>query len=120
MHMLRTASQLTRLVLAWFVLTLGVAVASPLIHPHTLELVCADGRSMKLIVLDGDGQVVDGDHHTLDCPMCFGAGAPPSRTAALPLAPPDARAHALQPQVAAHLAGLVGAPLPARGPPAAV
>ena len=47
---LRSLRWLARLVLAWFVLALGVAIASPLVKPQGIELVCASGGAMKLIV----------------------------------------------------------------------
>lgn len=118
--MFRTSLLLTRLILAWFVLTVGVAIASPIIHPQSLELVCTTGSAAKLVQTgdfdDGSG-AADISHHTLDCPACLHLTAPP---------PPDypalnnrqqALAHALQPTLAAIIAALVGAPLPPRGPP---
>ena len=39
---------LGRAVLAWFLLSLGVAVASPLVNPQALELVCSGAGVMKL------------------------------------------------------------------------
>lgn len=43
MHRLRQARFLARLVLAWFALPLGVALASPLVQPQSLEMVCSGG-----------------------------------------------------------------------------
>ena len=40
MHALRNSVSLARLVMAWFALTLGLAIASPLVHPQAMELVC--------------------------------------------------------------------------------
>lgn len=121
MHMFRTSLLLARLILAWFVLTVGVAIASTIIHPPSLELVCSTGGTAKLVQMDAfDGESGATDvrhHHTLDCPACLHLTAPP---------PPDypglnnrqqALAHALQPTLAAIIAALVGAPLPPRGPP---
>lgn len=115
MHTLRTSPLLARLVLAWFALTLGVAAASPMVHPQSMELVCSDG-GIKLVVVGDDGQVVDASHHTLDCPMCLGAPLPPATIRFEMDAPPSA--NAVHPFAAAHIAALVGAPLPPRGPPA--
>lgn len=116
MHTLRTSSILARLVLAWFVLAFGVAVASPIVHPKAMELVCSSAGAMKLIVVgEGDASVEVGQH-TLDCSLCLVTTVPFVRHGTLPeMAQP--LAHALQPSVAAHIAALVGAPLPARGPP---
>lgn len=118
MALLRSSSRLARLVLAWFALTLGVAAASPLIHPQALQLVCGDGPGARLVAVTGDGQaIVDLDHRTLDCLACLGTTLPPpAGIAALPSAVPAA--HLLQPWHAAPVAVPAGAPLPPRGPPA--
>ncbi|RCW63114.1 DUF2946 family protein [Pseudorhodoferax soli] len=120
MQSLRRSTLLARLVLAWFVLAMGVAVASPLVQPQAMELVCTASGGVKLVAL-GDGGAKDGAavHHTLDCPMCLAATLPAAPYPA-PCAAPQPLAHALQPSVAAHIAALVGAPLPPRGPPSLV
>ena len=41
MPALRRAHRLASFVLIWFVLSLGVAVASPVVHPQAMELVCS-------------------------------------------------------------------------------
>ena len=113
---LRSLRWLARLVLAWFVLSIGVAVASPLVHPQVMELVCSNSGAIKLLVKTDDGaQEMSG--HTLDCPLCAHVGPPPPVAQAdLPVAHP--LAHALQPIPAAHIAARTAAPLPPRGPPA--
>lgn len=120
MHTLRTSSRLARLILAWFMLTIGAAIASPIVHPQALQLVCTTGSAMKLVAVgdDGDDATPPG-HHTLDCPLClhFSAPAPQVQTVVEPQQP---LAHALLPAVRATIAALVGAPLPPRGPPAFV
>lgn len=116
MHALRTSFILARLILAWFVLTLGVAVASPVVHPKAMEIVCSAGGSMKIVVIGDDGQSVEAAPHMLDCPLCIAATVPlPEPRVSLEL--PQLLAHALKPSVAAHIAARLGAPLPARGPP---
>lgn len=110
----RLGKHLVRLVLAWFVLAMGVAVASPLVNPQELQLVCSAG-AMKLLVKTADGSEAT-TGHKLECPMCATVGAPPPANAEwAPLAQP--LGHVTQPVPAARLAALVGAPLPARGPP---
>lgn len=117
MQVLRASQLLARLVLAWFALTLGVAALSPMVHPQALELICTSGVTAKLVVRGSEGDTAPVGHQTLDCSACFVATLPPWPVAAtLPPAQPLARA--LQPMVAAHIAALVGAPLPPRGPPA--
>ena len=115
MQTLRHARFLARLVLVWFALALGVAIASPLVKPQSTELVCASGGAMKLIVKSDDGKPVQSGH-TLDCPLCATIGAPPPLVQ-LPVAVPSALAQALLPIAAAHIAGRTAAPLPPRGPP---
>jgi len=117
MHALRTSSTLTRLILAWFVLTMGVAMASPIIAPKTLEMICSGTGAMQLIELDQHGEVVSTVQHTLDCAMCLPVFLP-SASMLSQVGQPQPLAHALTPTQAAHIAALVGAPLPPRGPPA--
>jgi len=115
MHRLRHARTLARLVLAWFVLSLGVGVASPLVDPQGLEFICSGG-TMKVKTADGEARVLA---HTLDCPLCVQAGSPPPAEFAPAAAPAQPLAHALLPAAAAHIAWVTAAPLPARGPPSA-
>lgn len=55
MQSLRRARLLARLVLAWFLLSLGVAVASPIVLPQSMQLVCSASGSVKLVVSSADG-----------------------------------------------------------------
>ena len=113
---LRQASRLARFVLAWFVLSIGVAVASPLVQPQAITLVCSAGGAMKMLVTLDDGSAQDLGAASLDCPLCLSMGAlPPTQGQTLP--PVHPLAHALQPLAAAHIAERTAAPLPARGPP---
>ena len=113
MQRLRQARFLARLVLAWFALSLGVAIASPLVSPKAMQLVCS-GAAIKLVI-QGEGQ--PSSTHTLDCPLCATTSAPPPAvTVDAPLEHP--LAHVLRPIPAAQLAARTAAPLPARGPPA--
>ena len=119
MHALRTSSVLTRLVLAWFMLMLGVAVASPIVQPKPSEIVCTAGGAMKVVFLADDNQAASDVQHTLDCSLCLGPTLPippQSVVRKSALAP----SHLLKPEVAAPPAALAGAPLPPRGPPAFV
>jgi hypothetical protein len=115
MQTLRSARLLARLALVWFALSLGAAIASPLVHPRAMELVCSGAGAMKLLVKTDDG-ASEVSSHTLDCPLCASLGAPPpaARRSAEPPQPP---AQGLRAVPAARLAALTGAPLPARGPP---
>lgn len=115
MHTLRQFQLLARLVLAWFVLALGVAVAAPLVQPQALELVCSSVGAVKLVKVGDDGSAAAS--HLLDCPLCLTSSAPPPAVQ-VQVEPPQPLAHALRPIPAAHIAGRTAAPLPARGPPA--
>lgn len=118
MHCLRQAHHLTRLVLVWFALSLGVAVASPLVNPQAMELICTGTGVMKVLVKTADG-VKEVSSHTLDCPLCANIASPPP-TARLAAEAPQPLAYALRPIPAAHIAARTAAPLPARGPPQAL
>lgn len=112
---------LARLILAWFVLTLGVATASPLVHPQAMELVCTAGSTAKLVVLgDEDAPGAPSAFHALDCPLCLHCSAPLPPAQPLSGVRPQPLAHALRWIVAAALPAIAGAPLPPRGPPAFV
>ncbi len=102
--------------LAWFVLSLGVAVASPVVNPQAMELICSGAGTIKVLVKTDDG-VKEVAGTMLDCPLCMVSGppAPVPRTSAEPASP---LAHVLRPVPAAHIAWLTASPLPARGPPA--
>ena len=118
MHTLRNAHHLARLVLGWFVLTLGVAIASPVVYPRAMELICSDAGTYKLVVRgEADGGV--GKNHTLECPMCImGGGAPLVQSG--PFLPAErAMSERPQPRWLAPIAVSHAAPPPARGPPLA-
>lgn len=108
-----------RLTLAWLLLTLAAAFASPLAHSSSLQLVCsgAAGTGLHAVFVDQDGNPSSANQHSLDCPLCLPV-APPTSLALL--APESQVAVSLlqHPFVAAHIAALAGAPLPPRGPPA--
>ena len=112
---LRHLRWFARLALAWFALSIGVAVASPLVSPQAVELICAGSGAIKLVAKSDEG-VRETPSHTLDCPLCVHVGAPPPiLQARLPEVHP--LAHALLPIPAAHIAARTAAPLPPRGPP---
>lgn len=116
MQTLRNAHLLARFVLVWFVLSIGVAIASPIVKPQAMELVCSGAGVMKLLVKTDDGGSKEVSGHTLDCPLCASVSAPPP-VARLNAEPVQPLAHVLQSIPAAHLAALTAAPPPARGPP---
>lgn len=119
MQFFRSSSLLARLFLAWFVLTLSVASASPLLHPQAMEIVCSAGGAVKVVFTSDDGSAAEPGQHTLDCSLCLAATLPLPQ-ARTTVAPSQALAYALQPIAAAHIAARIGAALPARGPPVSV
>ena len=116
MQTLRHARLLARLVLVWFVCALGVAVASPMVHPQAMEMVCSSGGAVRLLIKTDNG-VQEMGAHSLDCPLCLVGGAPPQQAAPMPAAPVQPLAYVLRSIPAARLAARTAAPLPARGPP---
>ena len=114
MQSLRHAHHLARLVLVWFVLSIGVAVASPLVAPKPMELVCTTAGATKLVAQGEDD--TQAGNHLLDCPLCAIAGAPPTQVSTT-LTQPSPLSHALHPIEAARIASATAPPLPSRGPP---
>jgi hypothetical protein len=116
MKTLRHFTLISRLVLAWFVVSLGVAVASPLVNPQNVLLVCSGAGAMKLLVQSDDGSTRDAGASSMDCPLCTPMGAPPP-LASVVVEPVHPLAYALQGIPSAHIAARTAAALPPRGPP---
>jgi hypothetical protein len=112
---LRNAHRLTRLVLVWFALFIGAAVASPLVNPEGVQLVCTTAGSVKLLQLDADGEEAQGSQHGLNCPLCLPVTAPPVVSVSAPVH--LGLTYALLPSEQARLASLIGLPWQARAPP---
>ena len=115
MQFFRKSHLITRFVLVWFALFVGVAAASPLVNPQSIELICSGSGVMKLVMQSDDG-AGETAAHTQDCSLCGTVGAPPPVAINLP-ALRQPLAYALQSIPQARIAALTGAPLPARGPP---
>lgn len=115
MQTLRSTRNLARLVLACFLLALGVAVASPMVSPKSLQLVCSAGGAIQLVALDG-GDSTPGAVAPGDCPLCIVAGAPPPWVplAVVAMVPAEAL---LVTVPRSRIATRSAPPLPARGPP---
>ena len=107
---------LARLVLAWFVLSLGVAIASPIVTPQATVLVCSTVGAVKVLVQNDDGSQDLGSMH-IDCPLCMLAGALPPLPVASTIAAPLPLGRAVQSIPAARIALATAAPPPARAPP---
>lgn len=115
-----------RVALAWFALSMAVAIASPLARPQaaaaaSLDMVCTSAGmvEMALTQADADGLPGTAGAAHLDCPLCLPLAAP------LPPAPhgtPPPRpvvSRVLRPAPAAPIAVATAAPLAARAPPRA-
>ncbi len=112
----RKAHTIARFMLVWFALSIGVAIAAPLVQPQGMQLVCSGSGASKLVVGDADAQD-SAVLQVLHCPLCAGIGAPPPLDIlAFTNAPP--LGYALPVQDRAQLAPVATAPPPARGPPA--
>ena len=115
MHTLRNSKLIAKLVLVWFVLFVGVAVASPLVNPEGVQLVCTTAGSVKLLQLDADGEEAQSSHHGLHCPLCLPVAAPPVVSVSAPVH--AGLSYALSTLEQARLASLIGLPWQARAPP---
>lgn len=115
MDFFRLLNRQRRWIMAWLLLSLGSALAAPLVQPRTMELVCTSGSGASLVVHASTGSAVL-DTLGMDCPLCLpGATAPPPAQPVLPALPlphytftSSAPVHALPP---------MAAPPPARAPP---
>lgn len=114
MQTLRNAKFLTRLVLVWFALFLGSAIAASIVKPGNLQMVCSSGGMMKLVDSSGDEGVQP--LSKMDCPLCASVSAPPPSSQIL-FEKPSSLAHSMLPLSAAHIASATAPPLPSRGPP---
>ncbi len=115
MQTLRNAHTIARFLLVWFALSIGVAIASPVVKPQSLQMVCSAAGTLTLVATDSDGGTAS-NNHLLDCPLCAVTGAlPPFEATALSQATP--KLHSV-PVFTARLAGFASAaPPPGRGPP---
>lgn len=116
MQSLRNIKFIARFVLVWFALSIGVAMASPIVKPQAMELICSSAGAMKLLIQTDDG-AKEVSSHTLDCPLCASNNAPPPSVAHLTAEPAQPLAYAMQSIPAAYITSLTAAPPPARGPP---
>jgi hypothetical protein len=115
MQTLRRAHLLARFVLVWFVLSIGAAIASPVINPQPMQLICTGSGVMKVLITTPSGMQEDSSR-SMDCPLCVTMSAPPS-VFELTFESVSPLSYAVQPIPAAVIAKLTAAPLPARGPP---
>ena len=107
---------LSRLVLIWYVLFVGVSVLAATLQPKTMDVVCSAMGIMKVVV-QGEGEAPPLTSN-MDCPLCAHAtpAMPPPTVAALAHVH-DARAYIVQALPEALLLVRTAPPLPSRGPP---
>jgi hypothetical protein len=110
-----THQSFARLVLVWFALFLGVAIASPIVNPTETQMVCTTAGGMKMVVSGEQGEESKLATN-MDCPLCAVVVFPkPSCQASINKLSP--LAHALHPVAAALIASRSAPPFPSRGPP---
>ena len=115
MQRLRNVKLVARFMLVWFALSIGVAIASPMITSQEMQLVCSSAGAMKVVVASDDSKV-PASSHILHCPLCASIGAPPP----MEMLAFDATAplRFVLPSAGNEFALFVlAAPPPARGPP---
>lgn len=115
MSALRPARNLARLVLAWFVLALGVAVASPLVKPQSWQMVCSAAGTAWLLSID-DAGLAGTSAQQMECPLCWLVAAPPPEFSR-GLAPPLLARALVFSVLPVRDTTRTGPALPARGPP---
>jgi hypothetical protein len=98
-----------------FVLSLGVAIASPIVHPQATQLICSASGGMKIIVTTADGST-EVANQSMDCPLCISIVAPPPVLKSN-FEPVQPLSYVLQLIPAATIAKRTAVPPPARGPP---
>jgi hypothetical protein len=116
LHTLRNSPWLAKWALLWFALTLGVAVASPLVNPQD-ELVICTSAGMVKVKLHADGSLSTEPSSVAQCPLCVVGGAAAPALARVPPEPISVAAGLLPCKVAVHVAASTAAPPPSRGPP---
>lgn len=115
MDILRSPNRLRWWIVAWLFCGLGAALASPLVRPHSMELVCSAASGATLVVHAKTGNAVL-DTLGLHCLLCLPGSVPPPPAHRAPpalavaMAPPALPPGAPPPAPTA-------APPPARAPP---
>jgi hypothetical protein len=112
---LRNTPWLARLALLWFALTLGVAVASPMLNPQQELTICSAAGTVKLKISD-DGSLNASASAEAFCPLCVMSGAP-SDFVGTTFEAVQPLGRVLQSIPASHIAAHTAAPPPSRGPP---
>ncbi len=109
---LRHMNRMARLVLAGFLLSLGVAIVSPAVQPPRLEMICSGGVMKLLAQVEADASGAS----LLDCPLCLPGMAPAPGAATLDLPGLGPALPGVSRRPLPHVT-IAAPPLPARGPP---
>lgn len=113
---LREKRAIVRWMLVWFVLSMGVAVAAPVVNPQALSLVCsASGKVLMVSSDDGSAAPAEEAAHAIHCVMCLPASAPPAADFVLALPTSPVQAKPVAPPAQAHWR--LAEPTSARDPP---
>ena len=113
MQTLRNARLLGRLVILWLVLSLGAAVASPLLKPVSMHVVCSAAGAA---IVFHDDALRSNNPSGLHCPLCLPLSAPPP--VVLQFSPPQIELSIAQStRESAKLQIPLGKPWQARAPP---
>lgn len=113
---LRETRAIIRWMLVSFLLSIGVAMATPLIQPQTLSMVCSTGGNLVLVASqEGAITPTDGAAHALQCVMCLPGGAPPLADVVLALPATLVQSRLEAPPAPAHWR--LAEPTSARDPP---
>ena len=119
MEPLRRTRHLARLLLACFALSLGVAMAAPLVRVQGLERLCSASGEVRWVAAGGNGAAAQGPHgQGLECALCLPPMLPGAQAATLPQ--PQGQpfmAQALRVRIG-HVPALSRAAFPPRAPPA--
>lgn len=117
-HSLRQSPWLAKLALLWFVLTMGIAVASPILKPQHQTTLCSQNGNMVMVVLDDESNTTY-TGATLECSLCaIGHATVPAQLHVFESLQPLGQ---LQPSFAlARLATAIDFSPPSRGPPSLV
>lgn len=116
METLRRAPPFTRLLLVWVALSLGIAIAAPVVQPQHLEVVCSASGPATLIAPGEEPGSPAGHQHGEHCSPCVLLGWLPEPAGISAQRPPMG---APVPPRRVPIRGENPSPYPARAPPAA-
>lgn len=124
MSALRSTRCLARLALAWFMVSLALASAAPVLRPAAaMERLCSADGEVRWIAAAHTAEGAAGiagasaaGHHTLDCPLCLSA-TPPSPPAHWEAGRDPMASYVARPTATAPSVAPTRAPFPPRAPP---